>query len=188
MKISFKKSIALISFSALSLFGAGAFAQDDLAEKTINEPRINGISVYGKAQTNSIVKDKNVLGGQAKRVVISKAVNPWDAAAQTNTLSKVKAGDELIGVATLRAQAPPEGRAAKVTLRFQITKAPYTGLKQQDVEISSDWAQYEIRVIADKDYGAEELALGVQVAHFNQTIDVGPIFIINMNKQVKGKK
>ncbi|MES1192230.1 MAG: hypothetical protein ABUS47_14260 [Steroidobacter sp.] len=165
-----------------------ASADDNIADKAINQPRISGIMVYGSAQTNNEVKDKAVLGEKAKRIEAKGTGNPWDAAAQTTTTGKILTGDPIVCVAFLKAVKTANNAPAKVTLRFQESAAPYTEIKQDTIDIGTDWNQYQISVTANKDYGAGDTAFVVQLNYGAQTVDVGPMFILNMNKTKPGSR
>ena len=165
-----------------------AHADDNIADKAINEQRVDKIAVYGNAQTNKMVRDKTVLGEEAKRIATKGTGNAWDAAAQSITTGKIKAGDQIICVVFLKAVDTANNAPAKVMLRLQESAAPYAEIKSEEMPISKDWNQYQITTVVNKDYAGGEAAFVVQMNYGAQTIDVGPVFILNMNKTTKGSR
>jgi len=172
----------------LIVASAQAFAEDNIADKAINEQRVEKIAVYGSAQSNKTVRDKTVLGEEAKRIVTRGTGNPWDAAVQSNTSGKIKVGDQIICLVFLKAVETANSVPAKVTLRLQESAAPYAEIKSEDMAIGKEWNQYQIATVVNKDYIGGEAAFVVQMNYGAQTIDVGPMFILNMNKTTKGSR
>jgi hypothetical protein len=155
--------------------------EDDILKKTINNPNVASYQIFGTVQTNSNIKDETVQGGNARRVVISKAgANPWDAAAQTPITGKITKGDEIISAVWLKASATEGGAAGTVTLRLQQSGAPYTGLAQKTVTLSPEWKLYTVNAVAEDNYPKETANFAIQLAHAPQTIDIGPAFVLNM--------
>ncbi len=175
-------AIAIPSFLPIVSYSQAINSQEeDILSKAINYPGVNNFFVFGSAQTNQIIDDVNVANGKAKRVTAQKGANPWDAAGQIVTNKQILKGDNLVGVAYLKASDAtiPNG---KVTMRIQLSGAPYTGLVHKTHNINSEWSMYSISVDADKDYNAGDISLAFHFASQKQTIDVGPVFIINMGK------
>lgn len=183
-----KHTIRVVALTVISLtvFARTAAADDNIADKAINEQRISKISVYGSAQSNKVVQDKAVLGEEAKRITTKGTGNTWDAAAQSVTTGKIKVGDEIICLVFLKAVETKDNAPAKVALQLQLSTDPYTAEKQEVITIGKDWDQYQIKFTAAKDYGKGGAAFVVQMNYGAQTIDVGPMFILNMAKTGKG--
>ncbi len=183
-----RNTLLTLVFFGITAHLQTAHADDNIASKAINEPRLSGMMIYGSAQTNSEVTDKTVLGEKAKRIVAKGTGNAWDAAAQTTATGKVITGDQIVCVVFLKAVKTDNNAPAKVTLRFQESAAPNTEITQDTIEIGSDWNQYQISVTANKDYARGDTAFVVQLNYGSQTIDVGPMFILNMNKTKPGSR
>jgi hypothetical protein len=165
-----------------------ALAEDNIADKAINEQRVSRIAVYGSAQSNKVITDKTVLGEEAKRIITRGTGNNWDAAAQSVTTGKIKAGDEIICLVFLKAVETADNAPARVALQLQQSSAPYTAEKREEINIGKEWNQYQITLTASKDYGRGEASFVVQLNFAAQTIDVGPMFILNMAKTTKGSR
>ena len=179
--------LTVVSIGLISALSA-ARGEDNIADKAINEQRVDKIAVYGSAQSNKMVRDKTVLGDEAKRITTKGSGNLWDAAVQSSTTGKIKVGDQIICLVFLKAVDTANNAPAKVTLRLQESAAPYTEIKSEEMTIGKDWNQYQITTIVNKDYMGGEAAFVVQMNYGAQTIDVGPMFILNMNKTTKGSR
>ena len=174
---------ALVTAAALMMFVplAPAAAQGgSLADKLINSPgavRVDG----AKAR---IVKDAKVQGGSALRVPAKKGVNPWDIAVTSDVIKPIKAGDNLIVAFWARLQKGEKG-AKSVSLPYnalQLSAAPYNTLFSQPVTIVPEWTMFEVKGKADKDYAAGTVKATFQVATADQTVDFGPVFVLNLGR------
>ncbi|GGZ44361.1 hypothetical protein [Asticcacaulis endophyticus] len=161
---------------------APAHAQeDDILKKAINSPGVANYQIFGSVQTNAAIKDETVQGGDARRVIISKAgANPWDAAAQMPITGKITKGDEIVTAIWLKAAATENGAAGTVTLRLQQSGAPYTGLVQKTITLKPTWELYSVTATSADTYPKGTANFAVQLAHAAQTIDIGPAFVLNM--------
>ena len=129
--------------------------------------------------------DANVQGGKALRVVVrSKGANAWDVAVQTPITQPVKAGDRLLLAFWARLEKG-EGGATTTTLPYnavQQSVAPYTALFTGPVEIGPEWKLQEVRGEADADHAAGTLNATIHLASAAQTVDLGPIFVVNLGQ------
>ena len=139
-------------------------------------PAVNGAS-------GRLRDDANVQGGKALRVVVrSKGANPWDVAVETPITKPVKAGDQILFAFWARLEKG-EGGAATTTLPYnavQQTAAPYTALFTGPAEIGPEWKLLEVRGKADADHAAGTLNATIHLAAAAQTVDLGPIFVVNL--------
>jgi hypothetical protein len=165
------------AFAGLLL--APAAAQDAL--NIINDPgapQVNGAS-------GRLRDDANVQGGKALRVVVrGKGANPWDVAVETAIAQPVKAGDQLLLAFWARLEKG-EGGATTTTLPFnavQLSAAPYTSLFAGSAEIGPEWKLHEVRGKADADRAAGTLKATIHLATAAQTVDFGPIFVVNLGQ------
>ena len=154
---------------------------DDILNKVINVPAPSAYRVDGTK--GSIRKDEAVQGGKALRVdVPGKSEKAWSVAVANPIRKPVKAGDNLV-VAFWARLAKGEGGATTASLPYnavQLAAAPYTPLFTKAVEIGPEWKIYEIKGKADKDYPSDTLNVSIHLATGKQTIDLGPIFVLNM--------
>lgn len=141
-------------------------------------PAVNGAS-------GRLRDDANVQGGKALRVVVrGKGANPWDVAVETPITKPVKAGDQLLFAFWARLDKG-EGGATTTTLPFngvQVSAAPYTTLFTGPAEIGAEWKMVEVRGKADADHAAGTLKASIHLATAAQTVDLGPIFVVNLGQ------
>jgi hypothetical protein len=160
---------------------AVAFAQADLAAKIANDPgapEVNG----AKGQ---LVQDPGVEGGTALRVAVArKGQTNWDSAVKSTVTKPVRAGDTLVLAFDARLHEAPRG-ATSVAIPYtaiQLKAAPYTGVVTGDVTVGPDWAYHRLEGKADRNYPAGALKATIQIANARQTIDFGPIVVLNMGQ------
>jgi hypothetical protein len=179
------------AFAACLLLAAGFAAApvaaqeagDDLLSKIVNVPTPEAYSVDGLRTKPKPRKDETVQGGQALRVAVSgKADNPWTIQASNPIKKPIKAGDNLILAFWARLEKGPDG-ATTVTLPFngvQMSGAPYSTVFSAPVEVGPEWKLHEIKGKADKNYDADTLRVSIHLATAKQTVDLGPVFVLNM--------
>jgi hypothetical protein len=158
---------------------APAPAQDAL--NIINnpgEPQVNGV-------TPRLRDDPAVQGGKALRIQVRrKGANPWDVAVESALEQPVKAGDSLLFAFWARLEKG-EGGAATATLPYnaiQLAAAPYSALFASPAELGPEWKLHEVRGKADKDYAAGTLKATIHLASAEQTVDMGPLIVVNLGQ------
>lgn len=160
---------------------AGAAAQTgDIGDKIVNDPgapQVNG----AKAVLRS---DPRVQGGKAIRIAIAaKGKNVWDSSIGSALTKPVKAGDHLVLAFWARLEKGENG--ARTTLPYnaiQLASAPWSPLFNSAVEIGPEWKMLEVKGTADKDYPAGALTATMQLATARQTIDFGPIIVLDLGR------
>jgi hypothetical protein len=146
-------------------------------------PPLNGVTVQthrmsGKGQTHSIVDDAEVPGGKALRVVVPAASDqPWIAGLDSIITAPVSKGDKLLATVMLR--VPADAPKGQVRASFQLNEAPYTQLISSNVAVAKSWTAYRLKLTAPQDFAVGKLRLNLQMAFARQTVDVGPILILN---------
>lgn len=175
-------SRSFFAFAALSLSAvapANGQAADDLASKIINDP--SAPSVNGAKA--SLHDDPAAQGGKALRVQVpKKGANVWDSAVETAIPKPIKAGDQLVLMVSARLEKG-EGGATATTIPYvavQLASEPYSSLLQQSVDIGPEWKDFQIRGTADRDYPANSVKVTVHLATAKQTVDVGPIVLLDL--------
>ncbi len=134
---------------------------------------------------SSVRNDANVQGGKALRIqVAAKGKNNWDAFASSPIQKPVKAGNKLVLAFWARLEKG-EGGAASSTLPFtgvQVSSPPYPSIFNDAVQVGPEWKLHQIKGTADKDYAAGSLGVSIHLANAKQTIDLGPIFVLDMGQ------
>lgn len=169
---------------AASIVATGAVqAQDDLASKIINAPAPAAFRVDGAK--GAVRKDDTVQWGKALRIQVpARSEQAWTVGIASPITKPVKAGDKLILAFWARLEKGESG-AASASLPFnavQLASAPYTPLFNGGVTIGSEWKLHEIKGKADKDYPADTLNVAIHLATGKQTIDLGPVIVLNMGQ------
>jgi len=164
------------AFAGLLL--APATAQDLDIINDPGAPQVNGAS-------GRLRDDAEVQGGKALRVVVrGKGANPWDVAVETAITKPVKAGDQLLFAFWARLEKG-EGGATTAALPYnavQMSAAPYTTVLAGPAEIGPEWKLLEVRGKADADRAAGTLKATIHLATAAQTVDLGPIFVVNLGQ------
>ena len=177
--------LALLVPAGTAALHAAAAQEDDLLKKIVNVPAPEAWRIDGLRSKAPVRKDESVQGGKAVRIAIGgKGTNPWDISAANPIEKPVKAGDTLILAFWARLEKG-EGGATSVTLpnnAVQLAKEPYTALFSGPVTIGPEWKMHEVKGKADKDYPAGTLNVSLHLATGKQTIDLGPVFVLDMGQ------
>lgn len=175
---------------ALALTAAPASAQDPapapaparptMLDRAVNVVHVTGWNVYGPDQTSSLV-DSTVQGGHALRVDVTAAgTTAWAVGAGSTTIKPIAAGDVVLLAVWARAERLPAGaQTARLTIGLQQNSAPYTPLGTADIQVGADWKLYFLQADATQAYAAGAAGAAVHLAAASQTIDLGPVFILN---------
>lgn len=165
---------------AFAVPSVGLAAQDasDLAQKIVNDPsnpQVDGAKA-------ALRDDPNVQGGKALRVQVArKGDHPWDASIGGAINKPIKAGDNLVLVFSARLEKGENG-ATTATLPYnavQLAAEPYSTVISGSGQIGPDWKMQQVTGKADKDYAAGTLKIAIQLATAKQTIDFGPIVLLD---------
>jgi hypothetical protein len=150
-----------------------------IASKIVNDPAaptVNGAS--GK-----LIDDAKVTGGKALRVQVPrKGKNPWDISIASPIKKPIKAGDTLLLVFDARLVQGENG-ATTTTLPWNsvnLTSPPWSGVVGGPADIGPEWKTVEIKGKADKDYPVGALGAGIQLATAKQTVDLGPLIVLDL--------
>lgn len=153
----------------------------DLSSKIVNDvsaPEVNGAKA-------SLVDDVKVEGGKAVRVTVTKkGPNNWASNVESSVSKAVRKGDKLVLMFNARLQEGPGG-AATATIphaAIQMKAAPYTSLVSGQPALTGEWQSYRFEGTADKDHAANALKASIQVGNARQTIDFGPIVVLNLGQ------
>jgi hypothetical protein len=160
---------------------SAAVAQDDIAKQIINDPT-NPQVTGAKAELRD---DPKVQGGKALRINVGrKGANPWDATIGGPIAKPVKAGDKLLLVTFARLEKGENG-ATSATLPYvavQLGSAPYSTVVSGSSQIGPEWRPLQVTGKADKNYPAGTLKVTVQLATAKQTVDFGPIVVLDQGQ------
>lgn len=163
---------------AVAPFAASA---QDLMSRSLNPPAADQWGSFGDGESHKLIKDDGVRGGWAYQVSASKpGQNPWAVQAGISTDRPVKSGDVILLAFWAKAVTPPAGAAAiSAPAVIQEAAAPYTPIGQATLSVTPDWKLYYVTGTAQKNYPPQGLGVSVQLASAAQTVDLGPVFLLD---------
>ena len=176
-------TIRMWAAAILALAPAIAFGEDaaDLMKQIVNDPgapEVNGAKA-------SLVSDPNVQGGKALRVAVpKKGTNPWDSTVGGAIKKPIASGDHLVLVFSARLEKGENG-ATTATLPYnavQMAAAPYSTVMSDAAEIGPEWKDFQITGTSNGNYKPGDLKVTVQLATAKQTVDFGPIVVLDRGK------
>ena len=174
---------AFLFIAALGV-APGASAQDDLVDRIISVPVPAQYHVEG-VRNARVRTDESVQGGKALRVPITgRSDQPWTVQVAVPINRAVRAGDNLILAFWARLEEGDNG-ATSATLPYnavQLAAEPYTAVFSGPATIGPEWAMQEIRGRADRDYAEGALSVTLHLATGHQTVDIGPVFVLDMGQ------
>jgi len=174
---SWKLAVAALLITA----PIAASAQDDVTRQIVNDP---GAPDVGGAKA-SLVDDAKVQGGKALRIQVpKKGANPWDSSAGGAIKKPISKGDHLVLLFSARLEKGENG-ATTATLPYnaiQLAGAPYSTIVQGNAEIGPEWKDFKVEGVSDGNYGPNELKVTIQLATAKQTVDFGPIVVLDTSK------
>jgi hypothetical protein len=150
--------------------------------RIINEPENQQAwSAYGAGMTRTIVPAKGMPGGSASAINVSvQGKNIYDAGVNVPVPEALVQGDVItIAFVARTISAETDTGAGKVALRVQHNKPPYNGFGDNVINIGPNWKSYQLRTQAKMDIPAGEAVVALHVAGAKQSIEVGPVYILN---------
>ncbi|MBV9881974.1 MAG: hypothetical protein JO276_03105 [Sphingomonadaceae bacterium] len=177
----------------LAASGAPASAQqqaagaDDILSHVISVPNPRAYRVDGtqNGASSSVRSDGSVQGGKALRVQVpGRSAQTWETAVSVPINRAVHSGDHLVLAFWARLEQGENG-ATSASLPYnsvQLSTAPYTALFSGPVTITPQWQMFEIDGQANRDYAADALNVSIHLATGHQTIDIGPVFVLDMGQ------
>jgi hypothetical protein len=171
----------LVLAALLTATPLAALAQDDVTRQIINDPSAPDV---GGAKA-SLIDDAKAQGGKALRVAIpKKGANPWDSTVGGAIRKPIAKGDHLVLLFSARLEKG-DGGATATTLPYnaiQLAGAPYSTIMQGSAEIGPEWKDFKIEGTSDGNYAANDLKVTIQLATAKQTVDFGPIVVLDTSK------
>lgn len=159
---------------------------NSLAERIINTPRPDALYISRTLQPRPVVRgDSTVQGGKALRIVTpAGAPHAWTVLASSAIRKPVKAGDELVLAFWARMVETTTGDDSIIlpSNAIRLKAAPYTAVINGRAEVGRQWALHEVRGHADRDYSAGEIVAVLHLSSGQHTIELGPLFVLNMGR------
>ncbi len=126
-------------------------------------------------------KADGVPGNLEIRVPVSRAgANPWDIAAHMPATKPIKNGDVLLVAVWVRTETPPPGETTgRINLRLEETSPPYNAVAEDTARPGAGWQLAYASGKATHDHAPGTVAVVVHLAAAQQTICLGPAFILD---------
>ena len=173
-------SLAALCLSAFALPVAAA-AQDagTIAERLLNDPRVEALQPYGQPIPPVVRSDKDVQFGKALRVRLKGSDEFWRIGVVTPLLKPVKKGDQIVIAFWAKASGTENGATGRIG-RVQLEATPVIRtIFEQAFEIGPEWKMYQLKGVADRDYEARALNAAMHLDAAKQVLDLGPLFVLN---------
>lgn len=171
----------LLGAVLVAILPAALAAQEDFSKEIANDPAAPEVS--GAKAT--LVDDAKVQGGKALRIAVpKKGTNPWDSAVGGAIKKPVERGDHLVLLFSARLEKGENG-ATTTTLPYaaiQLNAAPYSTIMQDSAAIGQDWKDFKVEGVSDNHYSPNQLKVTIQLATAKQTVDFGPIVVLDRGK------
>ncbi|WP_416878276.1 hypothetical protein [Litorimonas sp.] len=169
---------------ALELEGARVWQMLPRPSEMIRYPGADGLAHYGLTKEPQIVSVDRLPGGEALEVVVSrKGTNIYSAGIQAKNQIKISKGDVIFTAIWIRATELPEGLSETTTpIALQEAKEPYDTWAIEQAKVGQEWRLHFVYGTAPEKYKKEGMTLSLQIAGEKQTLEVGPVYMMNMGQ------
>jgi len=171
----------LVLAGAMWVVSGPVMAQTADNPAVLNTPGIQFWNVYG-AQASKPHKDKDVQGGMALRVAITKTVNVWDVGASVPITGGYKAGDHIVVGIYARLVSDDAAASIDIPATVQTATTPYTGIIQGRIHLTTAWQLLPVSGVANADYAENTTNLALSLGGEAKTIELGPVFVLNQGQ------
>jgi hypothetical protein len=149
------------------------------ADRIVNDPRVSSLTPYGLNLPPQVRADKEVQFGKAMRVTLTGHADFWRIGVITPTLKPVKKGDRIVIAFWARAEKTQNGAPGKIG-RVQLEATPVVRtIFEQPFEVGPEWKMYQLKGVADRDYGPGQLNAAMHLDSAKQVLDIGPVFVLD---------
>ncbi len=153
----------------------------------INDPA-ELVNVFGPDQRNAPIEAADVPGGKAVRIsLLQPGSAPWSDGAGISISTPIQKGDAIFMAIYARA-VPGDGAAPSgmlSSMSVQLSRDPWTAIATAPATtLAGEWRVIYVRGVADRNYLPGELSAAFQIGCCKQTIDIGPVFILNLGPGV----
>ena len=175
----FQVAALLLSGLAVSPAVAAAQNSDRIAERLVNDPRVEALQPYGQPIPPVVRGDEGVQFGKALRVRLKGDKEFWRIGVVSPLLKPVKKGDLIVIAFWARASGTENGAPGRIG-RVQLEATPVIRtIFEQAFEIGPEWKMYQLKGVADRDYAPRALNAAMHLDAAKQVLDLGPLFVLN---------
>lgn len=150
-------------------------------------PYVTNYDHYGDAAGIKVVENSRAIGGQALQVrTKQKGTNPWDVGVVSAISGEFNSGDVLFMMFWARAAALPKDKSFSVISNVGIQKAsePYSAIMSKTFNVNENWKTFAMAAKASTGYSHNETQVSFQLASDKHTIELGPVFVINLGPNI----
>jgi hypothetical protein len=162
-------------------------SDNDILNRVVSVPNPRAYRVDGTqaGATSQVRNDASVQGGKALRVQVpGRSAQAWTTAVSVPINRPIHAGDNLVLAFWARLEQGDNG-ATTASLPYnavQLSAAPYTAVFSGPATVTPQWQMFEVDGRAARDYAADSLNVAIHLATGHQTIDIGPVFVLDMGQ------
>ena len=172
------RPVLVAAFSVVVL-AVPAAAQDAMAERLRNDPRVEALRPYGQPIPPVVRSDKSVQFGKALRVRLKGSKEFWRVGVTTPLLKPVKKGDRIVIAFWARASGTGKGASGRIgQVQLEATPVIRT-IFGQGFDIGPEWKMYKLEGVADRDYAPGALNAAMHLDAVKQVLDLGPLFVLD---------
>lgn len=175
----------LIRFTSLAALccavppAAATAQQGTMADRLLNDPRVESLRPYGQRIPPEVRSDKEVQFGKALRVRLQGHRDFGRIGVTTPTVKPVKKGDRIVIAFWARASGTENGAPGKIG-RVQLEATPVIrAIFEGSFDIGPDWKMYQLKGVADQDYAPGALNAALHLDAAKQVLEIGPVFVFN---------
>ena len=153
----------------------------------IHMPFADNLDSYGLGTW--VVDDETVAGDKAFRAQNANArKNVWDAATVKYLAGRISPRDKVVMLLIARAEElPANADNGKLLASIQESEEPWPTLFKKEIEIGPEWGLHAIAASAKRAFPVGKTQVVFQYGDTAQTIDFGPLFILNLGPEPKLK-
>lgn len=177
MRMTFLAALGLTAVMTAPVVAAAD--APSMADRLVNDPRVEALNPYGLRLPPAVRADKGVQFGKALRVPLKGHADFWRVGVTTPVLKPVRKGDQIVIAFWARAEETENGAPGKIG-RVQLEATPVVrAIFEQPFEVSAEWKMYQLKGVADQDYGPRQLNAALHLDSAKQVLDLGPVFVLD---------
>jgi cephalosporin-C deacetylase-like acetyl esterase len=140
---------------------------------------------YGSDQTSEEISAPDIPGGKAERFTLKPGPSSWSDGAGILLKGAINAGDSILMAMYVRIVAPPAPGENGTLKEFGVSlgSAPWTPIAVSSASLPpGQWRIVYASGVAQADYASGALSAGMQLGCCTQTIDIGPIYVLDLGQ------
>ena len=185
MRKALGAALCMTLLAAAAPGAAAAQAAPTMADRIVNDPRVEALNPYGVRIPPAIRADKTVQFGKAMRMSLQGHADFWRIGVTTPVLKPVKKGDRIVIAFWARAVETVDGAPGKIG-RVQLEATPVVrAIAEQSFEIGPEWKMYQLKAVADRDYAPRQLNAAMHLDAARQVLDLGPVFVLDYGQPAR---